>query len=397
MTPDTATGDSFRYLISADNHVTEPFDLWKRLPDDLRQLAPHLEVRDGRTCWVVEGRTLMRFPVPRALRRDTRWGEGDEIPESEELGRLTEEEQLHDMLSSGARDPDSRLKDLDGDGIWAEVMYPNNLVFVLYRLQKPELQIAMCRLYNDWLIDTFGGNERFVPIATLPVLDIDASIAELQRTTAKGFRGAALPVHPDECDRPYNHPDYEPLWTKAAESGIPLHFHAGSGREQRPARNPGGAVINYVVTVAGAHETVCYLTGSGVLARHPELRVAMVECGSGWLAWVLHAMDDAYREHHDMVNPKLDMLPSEYFRRQGYVTFQNDPVGLHNVTFTGKDCLMWGSDYPHPEGTWPRSAEYLAAQMRDVPHDVRLAVLWQNAAKLYDIRLPAESGVAHVL
>jgi hypothetical protein len=77
----------------------------------------------------------------------------------------------------------------------------------------------------------------------------------------------------------------------------------------------------------------------------------MVECGSGWLAWVLHAMDDAYREHQMMVSPKLDMLPSEYFIRQGYVTFQNDPGGLDNIPFTSEKCLMWGSDYPHPEGT----------------------------------------------
>src|SRR5436309_15558011 len=83
----------------------------------------------------------------------------------------------------------------------------------------------------------------------------------------------------------------------------------------------------------------------------------MVECGSGWLAWVLHAMDDAYREHHMFVRPKLELLPSEYFRRQGAVTFQHDPVGLANIPFTGDRCLLWGSDYPHPGGTWPNSPE----------------------------------------
>jgi predicted TIM-barrel fold metal-dependent hydrolase len=378
-----------RQLISADNHVTEPLTLWDRLPDHLRSQAPHIEVIDGRTCVVVEGRVLTRLRVPAALHSDTRWTEGEAIPQGADLTRLAEREELEQMMSRAALDPDSRLRDLDRDGIWAEVMYPNQLIFVLYRLSNVELQIALCRLYNDWLFDTFSANERFIPVAALPVLDVEASVAELDRTVTKGFRAATLPVHPDYCAQPYNQPVYEPLWARAEELGIPLHFHAGSGREQRPARNPGGAVINYVITVGGADETVCYLTGSGVLARHPDLRVVMVECGSGWLAWVLHAMDDAYREHALMVQPKLDLLPSEYFRRQGFVTFQSDPVGLHNVRFTGADCLMWGSDYPHPEGTWPDSARYLREQMQGVPDDVVRAVVWDNAAKLYGVRAPA--------
>jgi predicted TIM-barrel fold metal-dependent hydrolase len=379
---------ALRRLISADSHVTEPLTLWDRLPDHLRGQAPRVEVRDGRTCVVVEDRVLTRLRVPSELRRDTRWVEGDAIPEGRELTRLAEREELEQMMSRAAGDPDQRLGDLDRDGIWAEVMYPNQLIFVLYRLSNVELQIALCRLYNDWLHDTFSGTDRFVPVATLPILDVDAAVAELRRTTQKGYRAATLPVHADHCHEPYNQPSYEPLWSAAEELGVPLHFHAGSGRDQRPAHNPGGAVINYVITVGGADETVCYLTGSGVLARHPDLRVVMVECGSGWLAWVLHAMDDAYREHHMMVEPKLDLLPSEYFRRQGSVTFQSDPVGMNNIRFTGVDCLMWGSDYPHPEGTWPDSHRYLEAQMAGIPEEIVRAVVWDNAARLYGVSGP---------
>jgi predicted TIM-barrel fold metal-dependent hydrolase len=380
---------ALRKLISADSHVTEPLTLWDRLPDHLRSQAPHIEVKDGRTCVVVEGRILTRFRVPSELRRDTRWVDGDAIPEGAELSRLAEREELEQMMSRAAGDPEQRLNDLDRDGIWAEVMYPNQLIFVLYRLTNVELQIALCRLYNDWLFDTFSGTERFIPVAALPILDVDAAVAELRRTKRKGYRAATLPVHTDSCPEPYNQPSYEPLWAAAEELGVPLHFHAGSGRDQRPAHNPGGAVINYVITVGGADETVCYLTGSGVLARHPDLRVVMVECGSGWLAWVLHAMDDAYREHQLMVDPKLDLLPSEYFKRQGAVTFQSDPVGMNNIPFTGTDCLMWGSDYPHPEGTWPDSHRYLEAQMAGFPDEVVRAVVWDNASRLYSVTGPA--------
>jgi predicted TIM-barrel fold metal-dependent hydrolase len=197
-----------------------------------------------------------------------------------------------------------------------------------------------------------------------------------------------MPTHIDV--RPYNDPAYEPVWSAAEALRMPLTFHAGTGRSQTPAHGAGGAVINYVVTVGAPMETVAYLCGAGILERHPNLRVVMVECGSGWLAWAMHAMDDAYREHHEWVRPKLKLLPSEYFRRQGAVTFQYDPVGLANIPFTGERCLMWGSDYPHPEGTWPNSRKILDRQMAGVDEATIRKVVRDNAAELYRFTPPDE-------
>src|SRR5947208_2473123 len=290
-------------------------------------------------------------------------------------------------FAQGASDPEGRLRALDADGVWGEVMYPNLAFFCCFHIRSPELQIATARVYNDWAADLFiGASERFAPAAVIPVLDVAASVAELERVARRGFRAALLPAHIDT--RAYNDPAYDPLWAAARDLGIPLTFHAGTGRSQTPAHGPGGAVINYVVTVGGPMETVAYLCGSGVLARFPGLRVVMVECGSGWLAWVLHAMDDAYREHHMFVRPKLELLPSEYFRRQGAVTFQHDPVGLANIPFTGDRCLLWGSDYPHPEGTWPNSQEVLARQFAGVAAEAMERIVCRHAAELYRFRLP---------
>ena len=369
------------WLISADNHVTEPLDLWTRLPADLAALAPHIEERDGVPCMVVEGKVIQRLRVPAGTRTDTA-RTGDVLAAADRAEAAA-------MLVRDANDPDQRMRDLDRDAIWGEVMFPNLFVFMVYRLSNPLLQAAACSLYNDWVWDTFGTHERFVPVAPLPALDVAAAVAELERCAARGFRGVLLPAHSDWLPEAYNAPAYERLWSAAEANGLPVHFHAGTGRDNRPARNPGGAVINYVVTVQGPSETIAYLAGSGVLARHPGLRVVMVECGSGWLAWTLHAMDDAYREHELWVEPKLDLLPSEYFLRQGFVTFQSDPVGFHNVAFTGDRCLMWGADYPHPEGTWPESRRYLTEQLAGVPRDVARRVLWSNAAELYRWQAPS--------
>lgn len=350
--------------ISADCHVTEPLDLWTtRLPPALRDRGPRIERRDGRACILVEDRVARRLPpLPDDGARSgtSPFGPGD--------------------------DASRRIEALERDGLWAEVMYPNISFFCVHAIEDAALQIETCRVYNDWLAEQFAERERLAPVALLPTLDVPAAVRELARARDLRLRAALLPAH---CDaRPYNDPAWEPLWETAAGLGLPLSFHAGTGRAQTPARGPGAAVVNYVVTVSGPMETAAYLCASGVLERHPALRVGLVECGAGWLAWTLDAMDDIYRQHHAWVRPRLAELPSAYFRRQGFVTFQRDPVGIANVGRTGSRCLLWGSDYPHPEGTYPESRAILREQLGGLPQDVAERIAFRNAAELYAIPLP---------
>ncbi len=283
-------------------------------------------------------------------------------------------------------DVEKRLAALDQDGVHAEVLYPQLAFFCAFEIRNVALQVGVCSIYNDWLSETFVQHPRFAGVGLLPVLDLTCALAELDRLPGLGMRSAMIPCHSD--DLPYNEPHWEPLWERAADLGVSLAFHVGTGRKQQPAHGAGAAVVNYVVTLASAMETTSYLCASGVLERHPNLRVGMVECGSGWLAWTLDAMDDAYREHAVWVRPKLEALPSEYFRRQGFVTFQRDAVGLANVEHTGARCLLWGSDHPHPEGTFPHSQRVVAEQFAGTPKEIADAVLWRNAAELYGFDPP---------
>ena len=154
--------------------------------------------------------------------------------------------------------------------------------------------------------------------------------------------------------------------------------------QPRIERGPGGAVINYLLgsQIDGAH-VICYLTMSGVLDRHPRLHAVTVETGSAWLAWVVTSMDEIYEKHHIWADPKLSLRPSELVRRRCHVTFQNDPVGVQNRLVTGVETLLWGSDYPHPEGTWPHSQAALAAQLAGVPEDERQMMVGGTAARLF--------------
>ena len=131
------------------------------------------------------------------------------------------------------------------------------------------------------------------------------------------------------------------------------------------------------------------LAASGVLERFPELHVVMVECGAGWLSWLLERMDEAFEEHAQWVNPKLAEPPSSYVRRQGHVTFGNDAAGVVNRSFTGVEALLWASDYPHPEGTWPHTRETLDRIFNDVSATERRTITYETTAALYGLEAPA--------
>jgi predicted TIM-barrel fold metal-dependent hydrolase len=245
------------------------------------------------------------------------------------------------------------------------------------------LQLALARAYNDWVTEVFASHPtRFAAAAVIPMHDIPAACAEAGRVARAGLRTLFLPCRVE--GRPYNDPAYDAFWTVAQDTGLPLTFHAGTGHEPRIERGPGGAVINYILGAQadGCH-VVCYLTMSGVLERFPRLQFVTVETGSAWLAWVMTSMDEIHEKHRMWATPRLAQRPSDYVRRQGHVTFQNDPVGVHNRAFTGVEALLWGSDYPHPEGTWPRSREAVEEQMRGVPEAEKRRMLGDTAARLF--------------
>ena len=135
--------------------------------------------------------------------------------------------------------------------------------------------------------------------------------------------------------------------------------------------------------MASAMKPMCILVASGVLERHPRLRFVLVESGIGWLAWVLQTLDQMHEKRHMWIAPHLALRPSEYFKRQGAATFCDDAVGIRNRHFTGVDCLMWGNDYPHDEGTYPRSKQVIQRLFEDVSEDDKRKILCENAARFY--------------
>jgi len=368
-------GDARKYfIVSADAHVNEPSDLWAtRMAPAYRERVPRVVTDANGVQWrVTEGHRPDRL-------------------------RLSDLEGEDLVRSKAGSDPEQRLKDMAHDGIDAEVLFPNKGLS-MWATPDPQFAMAQCRTYNEWAWETFSRyNDRMSPAAAIATADLEGSIAEVQRVAALGFRLLTLPCKPvwgaHDVEHPnYNLPHFDPLWTVIQDANLPITFHVSTGRDPRASRGNGGAVINYVShSLAPTIEPVANLCASGVLSRFPGLRFATIEAGIGWLPWLLTAMDEAYRKHHFWVRPKLAMLPSEFFRAHGFASFQEDPPGLDLAERHGVlDCLMWGNDYPHHEGTWPHSAEAIERTMSGLTDAQRAKVLGLNAARFFHFDVPAD-------
>ena len=364
-------------VISADSHLNEPMEVYDRLPAEYRARAPRLEVRDGKTFIIVEGQPPRPMEAPNPLTEDDMsryWRDGEEV------GRV--------FHRAGGIDIPLRLADQELDGVSAEVIYPHG-TFNTFSSRDPGFQLALARVYNDYYNEVFGAYpDRFAVSAIVPTLDIDNAISEATRAANMGFRSLSIPISMPM--QPYNDPFYDPFWAAIEEVSVPLALHIftdGPGEKESSKTlkraGPGEDLAFEVVDMAAAMKPLCLLVASGILERHPGLRFVLVECGIGWLAWVLQTLDEIYQKRHMWIEPKLEMKPSDYFRRQGGATFGDDPVGLNNRDVTGVDCLMWGNDYPHDEGTFPNSREVIERTFKDIPEDEKWKIVGGNAARVY--------------
>lgn len=367
-------GDPDKYfVVSMDSHAQEPADLWeKRIEERYRHRIPHMKTDEQGRMWrIVEGFKPVQMNPSKF--------EGED--------RL--------RTQSGA-DPAKRHEDNLRDGVDAELIFPNKGL-VMWATPDPVFANAQCRVWNDWAHEIYSPYRgSMLPVAAVASGDLEGCMREIERTARLGFRAVALPAKPmwgpPDADAPnYDLAMYDPLWALLQDLDLPAVFHVATGRGPRGAKGEGGAVINYAAhALTQCVDPLTCLCASGVLDRFPKLRFAAVEAGIGWIPWLLDAMDEGYRKHHMWVRPKLKLLPSDYFRRQGFATFQEDPAGLALARdYELEDNFMWASDYPHHEGTWPHSAEAIERTMGGLREEARAKILGLNAARFLKLDVPS--------
>jgi predicted TIM-barrel fold metal-dependent hydrolase len=299
----------------------------------------------------------------------------------------------------GEFDPAVRIRELDADGIAAEVIFPQMAPFgaglMQYRFAVTEEQsFAGCQAYNRWLADFCRANpKRHAGVALIDVEDIDASVAEIRAVKELGLRGVLLPSstgrHPF-----YHHPRYEPLWAVCEELELPLHSHSGWSPDYGDVAC---ATAMYITEVdMWAQRPFAALMWSGAFERHPRLKYVLTETGVGWVVEKLRVLefkaDNPIFKHFTR---KLSLKPSEYFARNCWLGASFMP--LHEGRFRhaiGVDRLMWGSDYPHLEGTWPNTLKALQETFSSYPEDEIRAILGGNAAQVYGFDVDALGRIA---
>lgn len=363
-------------MISSDTHVIEPPDLWTdRIEVAFRDRAPHVIEQDGEHWWVCEGHRGLSFAG------GAQTGDRFEEPEGLRTGAHFDE------VRPGGYLPRPCLEDNESDGVWGSVLYPTQGL-LLYTQAPSGLLSACCRAYNDWLVDFCSENPRRLKgIAMLNVDEVDEAIAEMERTRRLGLAGALIPTAAPPESR-YDEPRYERLWAAAQDLEVPLSLHLGANRvgaggvEKMAKIRP----TYFVVCEHWVKESIGDMIFSGVFDRYPGLRVGSVEHELGWIPFFLNRLDYTYTQRHG--NARYTRFqtaekPTDFFRRNVFCSFQDDALGIRERHAIGLENLMFGSDYPHTESTFPRSIEIMSERLSDVPVAERSKIVFENAARLY--------------
>jgi predicted TIM-barrel fold metal-dependent hydrolase len=369
-------------LISVDDHVQEPPDLWTERLSHGRwgDRVPHVESSaDGSERWVVDGQVLLGGHVAAV---------GAAMPDR------TIEPRCWAEVPAAAYVPSQRLKAMDAGGVDYSVLYPTVAGFAgeaFARLEDQDLEVACVQAYNDWLLDEWAAaSDRFIPQCIVPIWPVEATVAEIRRAVGRGHRGVVFPAFPMHLrDLPHvGSTDYDPVWATCEDLGVPLCLHAGASRQVQYQAYSGLAPVLAAALEAVTRpvSSVYYITQysfSRVLLRHPRLRVVLAESALGWGKLYMEWADHQF-EHDGLPREGYEMKPSEMFHRQCYFTSWFDDVALHGPHL-GMDRILWAMNYPQATSSWPGTREVIEGSFQGVPTQQREQVLWRTAAGLYSL------------
>jgi predicted TIM-barrel fold metal-dependent hydrolase len=359
-------------LISADSHIVETPDWWaERVDRPYRDQVPRIvENADGSGHTIINFPGLKPFPargyIPNAVGQSGR-----------ETGGFWE-------TPAGAFDPVQRLKDMDLDGVTAEVLYPT-IGLRTFTIESAALRSVCFKAHNDRMGEyVAAAPDRLLSVAMIELDDIPAGIRELERCVKLGHRGAMISSSPPP-ERRYDNPIYDPFWAAAQDMKIPLSLHVltGTGRRRLErstlSARPLYFRLEYVVE---QQETLMEMIEGGVFERFPDLKVITVESGVGWMLGFATNADFAWLRH----NSPLKRKPSEYIKENVFATFQQDS-GVRGNVAGGYANFMWASDYPHGDSIWPVSRQVIAKDFAGMADEDVHAITWANAAKAYSVNV----------
>jgi predicted TIM-barrel fold metal-dependent hydrolase len=390
-------------IVDMDSHVVEPPNLWSdRLPNQLRDAGPRIEYAPAGQVRLVDGKYI---ETPGTAGPNAAWWVYEDtrtqikryiasagVPAEE----VTNEGITYDDMRPGCWIPSQRLADMDLNGVQAQMCFPNYVRFcgqIFLWARDRQLARLCVEAYNDWMVDEWCGASggRLIPLCLVPLWDVDLAVAEIRRNAARGVRAVAFSELPAYLDLPSLHSRYwDPFFAACQETGTVIAMHIGSGTRtpQTSADAPGavGGTIIFGNSVASMTDFMY----SGVLHRFPGLKLLYAEAQIGWIPYLLERIDDVWETHRGWSHGQDNCPepPSTYYYRQITSCFFKDPVGVELLAKVGVDNVTFETDYPHQDGTWPRSREEAALQFGYLEQDLIDKIARGNAIRLLGLELP---------
>ena len=363
-------------IISADGHVCEPANCYvDHIDPQYRDRAPRImEMEDGTEAFVVPG---MRKPVALGFVDGAGFGPKERLARAKTM-------RFADVRPAAYSGRD-RLAFMDQDGLAAELIYASvGMGICMHR--DAEFKDACMQAYNRWLAGMCSeAPERIFGLAQTAVLSVDSAIADFSRAKEMGFVGMMMPGDPIHED--FDHPDYDALWECAADLQLPICFHILTSRAGSIDAKPRGhALNNFLGIIRAVQDVVGMMVLGGVFERHPDLKLVVAESDVGWLPHYMYRMDHAARINaEDGILKGLSKLPSQYIRSNVWATFQDDLTAYHSLGLMDVEHLLWASDFPHTDSTWPRSRQLIAEQAAHLNEAQHQAIFRDNTATLFNL------------
>ena len=360
-------------IVDTDTHQMEPPDVWERyIAPEFRARAPRLQ--PGGRSNLVEGEPLTaegKYPF--------------HTPEF--IAALMRGLERFQAAREAGFSPASRLADMDREGVDVQILYPTVGGQLLGReFKDPALLAACCQAYNDWSAEyAAAAPGRLRWAAMLPLQDVERAVAEARRAADMG--AVSFYVRPNPIGgRNLYHRDYFPLWAEIERLGRPICIH-DSGSPHLPSygermdTHTTGHILAHPFEAMGAMMSLIWY---GVFEHFPRLTAVHVEADAGWVPYLLQRMEQHWEFSGNAEHPDLKMRPTEYFRRNVFVACRGDEMTLPAVVaLAGDDNVVFNTDYPHPDGTWPWGLERLAAQ--PIGERSKQKILWDNAARAFSL------------
>jgi predicted TIM-barrel fold metal-dependent hydrolase len=365
-------------VISADNHIIEPRDLFvTRMPKEFRDRAPRvMRGADGGDGWTFDGK-----PPRRTIGIEATAGRAIRISGYK-----------WDEILPGNYDPAAHVSDMRKEGVDASVLF-GTISMGAYTLSPPDFAMALMQTYNDWLLDDFVtvDPKRLIGLPLLPVNHgMDCAVAEFKRCLAKGARGFFIPTFPDVS---YVDKAYDVLWAAAADAGTPLCLHRTSGGNDPAGMGdfkfdvPGINVAGTVVRFFSGVQPLTFMIFSGVFQRHPKLIIMDAEVNFGWVTFWKQTMDDCYEKQKGWAKFPIDNPPGEALGKNVFVTVLDDKIGFELVRLDPQlaDVALFSTDYPHSFCLWPDTAKYIDEVTKPLDPVAKHKILAGNAARIFHL------------